>query len=123
MMKGLTYDQSDGTFGVANGSFDCPLFVGSAGRAGGLNNPAAQCERNTGPLPQGVYRLRVVSHPRFADPAIKADPEEGTEMCGRSGFYIHGGLRSEGCILIQRVERNAIAALVRAGYNRLLVVP
>ena len=72
--------------------------------------------------------MRIVDHPRFAFPAIRLDPEgmpEGAtlpHMCGRSGFYIHGGTVSEGCILLQWTEREAIAALVRAGFDTLRVL-
>lgn len=127
-MRGFSYSQRDGTIAVVNGDWFAPLFVGSAGREAGRNSPAHQCEKNVGPLPVGDYRMRIVDHPRFANPAIRLDPigtPEGAtlpHMCGRSGFYIHGGTVSQGCILLQRTEREAIAALVRAGYDTLRVL-
>ena len=127
-MRGFSYSQRDGTIAVVNGDWFAPLFVGSAGREAGRNSPAHQCEKNVGPLPVGDYRMRIVDHPRFESPAIKLDaigtPEGATlpHMCGRSGFYIHGGTVSQGCILLQRTEREAIAALVRAGFDTLRVL-
>ena len=127
-MRGFSYSQRDGTIAVVNGDWFAPLFVGSAGREAGRNSPAHQCEKNVGPLPVGDYRMRIVDHPRFASPAIRLDPEGTPEgatlphMCGRSGFYIHGGTVSQGCILLQRTEREAIAALVRAGFDTLRVL-
>lgn len=121
-MRGFSYSQRDGTIAIVNGDWFAPLFTGSAGRAAGRNSPAHQCEKNVGPLPVGDYRMRVFDHPRFAFPAIQLEPEKGTQMCGRSGFYIHGGTVSQGCILIQRQERLAIAALVRAGFDTLRVL-
>jgi len=121
-VRGFSYSQRDGTIAVVNGDWFAPLFVGSAGREAGRNSPAHQCEKNVGPVPVGDYRMRIVDHPRFARPAIRLDPEEGTQMCGRSGFYIHGGTVSQGCILMQRQERVTIAALVRAGFDTLRVL-
>ena len=121
-MRGFSYSQRDGTIAVINGDWFAPLFVGSAGREAGRNSPAHQCVKNVGPLPVGDYRMRIVDHPRFAFPAIRLDPEKGTQTCGRSGFWIHGGTVSEGCILIQRQERLAIAALVGAGFDTLRVL-
>jgi len=127
-VRGFSYSQRDGTIAVVNGDWFAPLFVGSAGREAGRNSPAHQCEKNVGPLPVGDYRMRIVDHPRFASPAIRLDPigtPEGATLprtIGRSGFYIHGGTVSQGCILLQWTEREAIAALVRAGYDTLRVL-
>ena len=127
-MRGFTYSQRDGTLAVVNGDWFAPLFTGSAGRKAGRNSPAHQCAKNVGPLPVGDYRMRIADHPRFVSPAIRLDPkgtpEGGTlpHMCGRSGFWIHGGSDSQGCILLQRRERLAIAALVGAGFDTLRVL-
>jgi len=120
-MKGFRYAQRSGELSVCNGDFECFLFVGSAGRGHGRNRPEFQHERATGPLPRGKYRMRVVPHPRFAAPAIALQQIEG-ETFGRSAFFIHGGTESEGCILIQKRERDCIAGLVRAGFDQLVVV-
>lgn len=121
-MKGFLYEQDTGTLSVRNGDFACPLFVGSAGRGDARNDPAREHERSIGPLPSGEYRMRVVPHSRFAAPAIALTQTKG-ETYSRSGFYIHGGTQSEGCILIQKRERDAIAALMAAGFDTLRVVP
>lgn len=120
-MKGLYYEQRSGTFGFQNGDHKCPIGTGSAGRAPHRNDPEKDHVRGMGPLPRGDYRMGVVSHPRFAAPAIRLSPVAGTDTKGRSGFYIHGGTHSEGCILIQRRERTAIAALIDAGFDTLRV--
>ena len=108
------YEQSTGLL-TRNGA---PYGRGFAGREAGRNSPAHQHVRNVGPLPCVVYRMWVVDHPRFAPPAIKLEQVEG-ETFGRSGFYIHGGLKSEGCIILDRPTRKGIAAFiaVRGGHE------
>lgn len=122
MTRGFYYEQQSGAFGLVNGDYHCPICFGSAGRPPYRNDPEADHRIGEGPLPRGVYRLGVVDHPRFAAPAIRLTPEPGTDIKGRSGFYIHGGTESEGCILIQRKQRVVIAALIGLGYDRLNVV-
>ena len=67
--------------------------------------------------------MRVMDHPRFAAPAIRLWAAPETDLCGRSGFYIHGGTHSEGCILLGRDARRVLAALIDLGFDRLYVVP
>ena len=76
-----------------------------------------------GPLPQGEYLMRVVEHKRFAPPAIRLTQEKG-QTYGRSGFLIHGGTKSEGCIILDRYARQAIAATLglRGGTATLAVI-
>lgn len=127
-VRGLRYEQGSGTLSLVNGEWRCPLAVGYAGVQGFINDPDAQCRKGVGPLPRGHYKMRVVRHHRFARPAIRLDPEIGTEMCGRSGFYIHGdndkGDRSasSGCIILDRGTRKCVSALIDLGFDRLSVV-
>lgn len=82
---------------------------GSAGRDAGRNNPDMASVRNTGPLPVGLYWVREERSPKFRAPAFRLYPYAGNEMHGRSGFWIHGGTKSEGCILLHPVDREAVA--------------
>lgn len=127
MNKGFTYEQRTGTFYVSNGSYDCPLGVGYAGRGDYRNDPAAEAIKNLGPLPAGRYSLYRAAHKRFASPAIRLDPRPDQEMYGRSGFWIHGDNlandASSGCIILDHATRSAIAALMAIGFAELEVVP
>lgn len=130
-MRGLRYVQSTGELRLVNGEFWAPLCVGYAGAPGFVNDPDAQCRKSLGPLPRGTYLLREVSHWRFAAPSIRLDPHPETkpDLCGRSGFYIHGDNRkadrsaSSGCIVLDRGSRQCISALIKIGYETLEVVP
>lgn len=125
-MKGFRYEQSSGALVLVNDDYECPLHVCAAGRADGLNNPEMQHVRNVGPLPRGRYHMRVVEHPRFASPAIRLDwssfQKEGMENFGRSGFFIHGGSKSEGCILVNGCIRALVATAIGCGFDILEVV-
>lgn len=114
-----TYSQRSGLLRfVENGR--TTYLRGFAGRRGGLNNHLAQTLSNTGPLPVGFYRAVVLAHPRFKAPAIRLDPYQTNQMYGRSGFWIHGGKESHGCIILQKAARQR---LVAAGVTVLEVVP
>lgn len=118
MLKMFKYSQSTGFFDILRG--EQSLRFGQF--PSGSNDPADNCVRGIGPVPRGRYRLAVEDeHARFAGPVIRFYPEDKEGQCGRSAFLIHGGTRSEGCILIQAAERRAVAALVRAGYATLIV--
>lgn len=123
-MKGIIYVQVSGEIALQNGDFELPFAVGFAGRGEGRNNPAHDHIPNEGPPPRGRYKLRVVDHPRFTAPAIRLYWEQGQKVPrhGRSGFYIHGGTKSEGCIILQHTERQFIAAAINAGFSTLTVV-
>ncbi|MBY0266581.1 MAG: DUF2778 domain-containing protein [Burkholderiales bacterium] len=84
-----------------------------SGRGIGLNNPAAQNVRNTGPLPQGTYTVGAATHQRGPQ-TRPLTPAPSNTMFGRSGFLIHGDnpaqnyTASEGCIITPRSCREAI---------------
>jgi len=127
-MKGLRYDTSSGTLWLVNGEFSAPVASGYAGRPRFRNDPAAQCRKNEGPLPQGRYRMRIVPNPRFAGPAIQLAPEAaGDWLCGRGDFWIHGDNdrndASSGCIVLARSARQCVAALIDLGFTTLSVTP
>lgn len=125
-MRRLHYAQSSGTLSLCNGDFACPFAAGYAGRAIGRDNPDMDHVKNIGPLPRGVYSMRVVEHPRFAAPAIQLVQTDG-EGHGRSGFFIHGDnakadySASSGCIVLDKPTRLVVAALIRLGFDKLEV--
>ena len=106
-------------------------FSGYAGKGMWINDPDSTDEVSRGPLPCGTYRLhKPVRHPRLGPLSIRLEPVPGTEMFGRSGFFIHGdnarGDRSasSGCIVVNRVARETIARLlVREPQLCLVVIP
>ena len=86
-----TYTRSDGTIrrdGVFSG-------------AGSYKNESSAVHRkNEGPIPHGTYTLRNVGKTELGPDTIECIPNSNNVMYGRRGFYIHGGTRSEGCIII-----------------------
>lgn len=100
------YDQRTGWLLFERGPLAGTKLTGYAGAPGSVNNPAHQHIRSKGPLPQGRYLVLETQHPRFKSPCFRLAPEDGNEMFGRSGFYIHGDNRagnrsaSSGCIVI-----------------------
>ena len=69
------------------------------------NNPSCQCQISVGPLPQGTYTLGSMFTFKGMPYCYELYPSSSNNMCGRSGFLIHGGdcsgNPSEGCIVIQ----------------------
>ena len=69
------------------------------------NNPSCQCKVSVGPLPQGSYSLGNMMTFKGMPYCYELYPYSSNNMCGRSGFLIHGGdcsgNPSEGCIVIQ----------------------
>ena len=126
-MKGLRYEQRSGDLWLVNGDYACPLGTGFAGRADGRNAPSAEHEVGTGPIPVGLYNLRLMEHPRFARPAFRLEAaDEATETrlarYGRSGFWLHGGSVSYGCPIFQRPVRELIERAQLLGFAQLEVV-
>ena len=132
MEKGFGYEQRTGNLWLINGQFDCPIDQGYAGRGVGINNPEAEDRPGIGPIPQGIYRMRVMASRSFAAPAIYLDPEEATAETlreyGRSGFWVHGDnsradrSASRGCIVLDLLTRRSMASLMQIGFDRLKVV-
>ncbi len=101
---------------------------GYSGRGHGLNNPAAQSEPGVGPLPRGKYTIEPPHDDAKVGPiAMRLTPAPTNEMFGRGDFLIHGDneqmnhTASEGCIVMAKDAREAIAAAVLAGDNQLEV--
>lgn len=98
---------------------------GYSGRAGGRNNPDAQCTVGVGPLPQGQYRIGTAyDHPQLGPCVMNLDAEPGTNTFGRDLFRIHGDNAnhdaSHGCIILGPAIRHAIRD---SGDHELEVLP
>lgn len=106
-----TYNQRTGIFVFPNGR-RVQCYSGKG--AGFLNNPAAQCTPNKGPLPRGRYTIGPQHTHRTCGPvSYRLEPKAGTAMCGRAGFLIHGGnmvtkASSQGCIIMPVGDRRTI---------------
>jgi len=94
-----------------------PDAEGYSGHGDGWNNPTCQAIPNVGPLPQGHYTIEPPVDTKTHGPfVLRLDPNPANDMCGRSGFLIHGdakadpGSASHGCIILARVVRERIAA-------------
>jgi hypothetical protein len=110
----MTYSQSTGELRDAGGEL---LGIGYSGNGGGMNNPDMQAVKDVGPIPRGLW---LIEDP-FDDPGGKGplvfrlEPTPTTDVCGRSGFLIHGDnaaldhSASEGCIVLARVIRDRIS--------------
>jgi len=106
-----TYEQRSGKL-AHDGLIAC---VGYAGKGEGKNNPDAQDQRNVGPLPRGTYTIEAPVDTVANGPyVLRLQPAAYNNMCGRSGFLIHGdstrepGTASEGCIIAPRMVRERI---------------
>jgi len=86
-----------------------------AGAEGYKDNPDLECEVNKGPLPRGKYKIGapIANHPTAGRFVLRLTPYSGTNMCGRTGFLIHGdnghGTASNGCIVASLNVRREIA--------------
>jgi len=105
------YDQESGEL-TLNGAF---IAAGYSGAGAGKNNPLAQDQHNVGPIPRGDYTITEPCDTKTHGPYVLGlSPSELNNMCGRSGFLIHGdsvvhpGTASEGCIILPRTVRERI---------------
>jgi len=101
-------------------------FQGYCGKGSCKDNPAAESVVNEGPIPVGWYTIQApVDTDEHGPYVLWLTPDPTNVMYGRSGFGIHGdsiddpGSASEGCIILDRNEREAIWG---SGDNRLEVV-
>lgn len=104
-----------------NGARDgVPAGTCYSGYETGKNNPGMQQVPDTGPVPQGLYSIGAPQCVESAGPhgpfILPLMPDPANAMFGRSGFLIHGdsiarpGFASRGCIIADRLIREAIAA-------------
>jgi hypothetical protein len=91
------------------------VATGYAGFGESQNNPAMQHMRDTGPLPQGVWRILPPQDPvrQLGPLAMPLEPISG-DMFGRDDFLIHGDstarnrTASTGCIVLPMDVRRMI---------------
>jgi hypothetical protein len=102
-----TYSQSQHHFyGTAYDGTYIDTYGCCSGQSGTCrNNPSCQCKVSIGPLPQGTYTLGNMMTFKGMSYCYELFPSSTNNMCGRSGFLIHGGScsgnPSEGCIVIE----------------------
>lgn len=91
------------------------IAVGYSGSGAGRNNPAMERVSNVGPIPQGRYNVGAPHPHPTKGPVTMALTPVGHNAQGRTNFLIHGdsiqhpGHASEGCIILDRATRQAIA--------------
>ena len=124
-MTTLLYSQKSGNFYNSGSPVLQPIYQGYAGAGEHKNNPESQCISNLGPIPCGVYEMGEVEDIGGLSGAIRLTPHSENDMCGRSGFLIHGdsasapGWASEGCIILSpAAARQSLAE----NFDRLQVV-
>lgn len=105
------YEQESGQLSQ-NGA---DVAIGYSGAGNGKNNPAMQDAQKIGPIPKGVYTIgEPHDTPTHGPYVLRLTPDPSNEMCGRSGFLIHGdsvkapGTASEGCIIMPRWVREQV---------------
>lgn len=107
------YSQRSGHMYAPDGS---NAGKGYSGAGNFKNDPVMEAIHNSGPIPRGLYHIgkpqNTVTHGPFVLPLT---PDPGNTMYGRYAFLIHGdsvlapGTASEGCIIMPRAVREAIA--------------
>ncbi len=90
--------------------------VGYSGKGICKNNPLMVNLRERGPIPPGAYSIGDPFNSDDHGPfCLRLTPYPINQMFGRDGFLIHGdsvkepGTASEGCIIMPRSVREAIA--------------
>ncbi|MGH9418017.1 MAG: tlde1 domain-containing protein [Terriglobales bacterium] len=125
------YSQSEGTIAhVFPDGARKLIGSGYSGFGSALDDPAAQDEDKLGPIPRGSWIIGPQQNHSLADgrgtliAAMPLAPAPGNTTV-RKDFWIHGDTAahnhtaSQGCIVLPRDTRNAIA---RSGDSRLEVV-
>lgn len=105
----ITYSYSIGSHHFSGEGYDGSKISSSSCCSGAKgncrNNPSCECEKNVGPLPEGHYTLGDMFTFHGMPYCYELFPDSSNNMCGRSGFLIHGGGcsgdPSEGCIVIE----------------------
>jgi hypothetical protein len=91
------------------------IDVGYSGKGHGRNNPRFENRKNVGPIPRGRYKIGPQYHHPSKGPVTMTLTPIGHTALGRTHFLIHGdsirhpGNASEGCIVLSRTIRQAIA--------------
>eukprot|EP00590_Aulacoseira_subarctica_P004304 CAMPEP_0172434122 /NCGR_PEP_ID=MMETSP1064-20121228/70465_1 /TAXON_ID=202472 /ORGANISM="Aulacoseira subarctica , Strain CCAP 1002/5" /LENGTH=222 /DNA_ID=CAMNT_0013182321 /DNA_START=374 /DNA_END=1042 /DNA_ORIENTATION=+ len=105
-----TYSQSTHTFSGIDINTDkaCSgkIYDGCPNKTKCRDEPACQCKKNCGPIPEGKYTIVKTKrwHTSLYPPdgevctvCYRLEPQDETKMCGRDGFVIHGGSCTEKC--------------------------
>ena len=121
-----TYKYSQSTGVLSGGSANKP--VRSQGYSGsnsnvpyrGVNNPAAESVRNTGPIPRGNYDATACTTSKGPNTVVLR-PSTGTNTYGRDSLRVHGDnaqrnqTASHGCIIATPQARQQICNDIKAG--------
>lgn len=118
------YKQSTGELFLRGSPVTTPYGVGYSGVGEGKNNSVYQCVKDIGPIPRGKYTIgQETNNPTPV--TLPLEPDSDNNMCGRSGFLIHGdnverpGWASQGCIILSKDVREKVRD---SGVNRLEVI-
>lgn len=119
--KELIYSQKTGKITLDGKS----LGAGYSGKGKGLNNPAMEKVKDTGPIPAGNWTIgKAFEHAKKGPLVMRLTPD-GHEAHGRDGFLIHGDNEklnksaSEGCIILGPDIRKTIS---ESGVTKLRVI-
>ena len=111
----MIYDQSTGVLTLSDGTTS-KGWAGNNEIGQDMNNPDDQYIKDHGPVVQGFYTVQgPFNDPHLGPVSFKLIPDATNDMEGRGGFCIHGAefahpeLSSDGCIILQRPARQAIA--------------
>lgn len=106
----------------------------------GFQAPSLQNARNTGPIPEGRYTVRAQDidyrdtiiedfnwSPGWGNGRVTLIPSEGTNLYGRSGFFLHGsrdgnGYGSAGCIDLSNNDLYILNLLENQGAENIELV-
>jgi RHS repeat-associated protein len=105
------YSQSTGQLWYVNDVTGQRTLVGKgfSGQGPGLNNPDEQNVRKEGPVPRGDWNIGPPYDSKKTGPVtMNLDPLPGTETFKRDKFRMHGGTKSEGCIIMDRNTRERV---------------
>jgi len=92
------YDISNHTYTRSDGVIRQEGVFSGAGMH--RDNPLSVNLSHEGPIPHGSYNLKWRGTTNLGPDTVECIPTDGYSQWGRSGFYIHGGTKSEGCIII-----------------------
>lgn len=110
------YVQRTGNLYAVGLGFQSLLAGGYSGFGDDPNDPEAQCVADLGPIPCGKWSIgelidNVTQTGVVLVSSMRLTPSSETDVCGRSGFLIHGdnsaGLASSGCIIITNQSSRA----------------
>lgn len=113
-MSEWTYEVKTGKLYGPDGEY---VASGYSGMGAAKNNPLMEQAVGQGPTPRGTYTIGPArTSPNTGPITMNLDPQEGTNVFGRSLFRIHGdsiqhpGDASHGCLILNRTVRQEIAA-------------